>query len=248
MKTCYNLRAYAVSRAMRRCSSSRISTHTTHDENIIDYCPRGSLFSSCATDYTLTVKDQNALNGGGYNAFMMALNNACFTMTPELVGTTTVTLDNMTIMLRSSGGNSEPSAMKIAIYDEAWGFVGLSNEATGSTRGETYTLSFTNVTLDVDTSYRYVFMSSSVSADQLSEGGDPDDSLQIANQIAVYQATGAAAMLYATKNMNTATSEGYVPAVSFSISTPTSPAVPEPATATLSLLALAGLAARRRRK
>ncbi len=46
--------------------------------------------------------------------------------------------------------------------------------------------------------------------------------------------------------MRMLTQSDYMPVVSFTVTN--TPAIPEPTTATLSLLALAGLAARRRRK
>lgn len=110
------------------------------------------------------------------------------------------------------------------------------------------------VTLNVGSQYR-LFVTTQTKLDNFFKSGDEALSLDYVNTPALFAcgkgtyATGTATNLgFLSNNANLAlTAQGYAPLVGITVS-PVSAPVPEPATGTLSLLALAGLAARRRRK
>ena len=210
-----------------------------------------------ADTYTASTPDKSSPTAqGNYYGFTLAFDNSTF-LTTNVPADTELNLDSITLLSRSDNSNNDGSAngMKVAVYEyDGDGTVGTflgSSSTVQFATNTTFTLTFDGIT--VNSSDRYQFLYVNASADDTTLG-----------TLAGYQ---AAAMSWGTSVTNSFTSsipggwgtykgsglntwEGqYIPVTTVTLSTPTvAPAVPEPTTATLSLLALAGLAARRRRK
>ena len=189
---------------------------------------------------------------GNYYGFTLAFDNSSY-LTTDVPSDTILKLDSITLLSRSNGSSDD---MKVAVYEyDADGTVGAflgTSSTVQFAANTTFTLTFDGIT--VNSSDRYQFLYVAATADDSTLG-----------TMEGYQ---AAAVQWGTSVTNsfsaqipggwgTYTSSGlnswegiYVPVTTVTLSTPVSaaPAVPEPTTATLSLLALAGLAARRRRK
>lgn len=176
------------------------------------------------------------------------------------------TLNSISIKER----NNNSSSMKIAVFENTssnsltlGNLVGVSSACSATTTTNTFTsfdFSSSSITLDLNKNYAFIFVtadSNITSADDISIGNGINAPLsqrgvKVVNgsELDLSKITGSSGYVNNYGNyVNDYTA--WLPDVKFEITktdTPTSPAVPEPATATLSLLALAGLAARRRRK
>ena len=187
---------------------------------------------------------------GNYYGFTLAFDNATY-LTTNVPADTELNLDSITLLSRSDGSAAD---MKVAVYEYVGDgtvgtFLGTSSTVQFAVN-TTFTLTFDGIT--VNSSDRYQFLYVSASADDATLG--------------TFDGYKAAAMSWGTsvtnsfsqsipggwgtyKNNTLNSWEGqYIPVTTVTLSTPSvAPGVPEPTTATLSLLALAGLAARRRR-
>lgn len=205
----------------------------------------------------LVTHTTSAGNYANITGFRTALNSTIFTQTsaddPSATTVTLakyVTLDSIVLKGRSSTHQFAPSVgtlVKIAVYTDNNGtigsFVGISSStayAYGSDKYMTY--SFSGVELNSSSTYWYMFVNDSATEATLAADGLNVHSLRM-GATAVTAADGSALTVTSPTADATLSTDNYFPSMTIK----TSP-IPEPATATLSLLALAGLAARRRRK
>ena len=203
-----------------------------------------------ADTYTSSTPDKSAQ--GNYYGFTLSPNNGTYLTENIPDGIEEMTLESITLLSRSNVGNDCPD-IKVAVYaytgDGTTGtYLGVSTNSTGTAANNTtYTLNFSGITINPNERYQFLYVTADADVATLSS-------------FAGYQ---AAAIKWGTSVTNsfsqnipggwgTYKSNGinswegqYIPVTTVTLSTP---AVPEPTTATLSLLALAGLAARRRRK
>ena len=194
---------------------------------------------------------------GGYWGFTLAPANTTYLTTDIPAGVTELNLDSLTILTRT--GNVSTNDMKVAVYAyEGDSMVGTYLGSSSSTGTEiaadtTLTLTFSGVTIDPTARYQFLFVQAEATDLTLSTF-DGYKSVATSWGIAVTNSFSSnIPQGWGTYKGNGINSwEGqYVPVTTLTMSTvgsTESPVVPEPATATLSLLALAGLAARRRRK
>ncbi len=194
---------------------------------------------------------------GNYYGFTLAPANDTYLTTDIPEGVTELNLDSLTIQTRS--GDVIAKDMKVAVYtytgDSTVGTYLGSSSSTGTeiTADTTYTLTFSGVTIDPNARYQFLFVNADADAVTL---GTFDGYKSVATSwgVAVTNSfsTGIPGGWGTYKSNGINSWEGqYIPVTTLTMSTvgsTESPVVPEPATATLSLLALAGLAARRRRR
>ncbi len=121
----------------------------------------------------------------------------------------------------------------------------LSTSIGQWTKGGTLTFSFDSVELSKSTDYRFFFVSSDSTVESCSPWEDKGAAVRLRVVNVGTTLTGSDCLLDSGSAGAFSGNYDYAPNVSYTVS---NKAVPEPATATLSLLALAGLAARRRRK
>lgn len=203
---------------------------------------------AAADTYTSSTPDKN--NQGNYYGFTLAPANATYLTTDIPTDyTDLLNLDSITIQTRAGGSSN---AARVAVYeytgDSTTGvYLGVS-EAASFTADTAVEFSFDAITIDPTKRYQFLFVNTT------------------ATDLATFDQYKAASMTWGVAVTNgfsgqipggwgTYKSSGlnswegnYVPVVSLTMSTPgATESVPEPATATLSLLALAGLCARRRR-
>lgn len=194
---------------------------------------------------------------GNYYGFTLAPDNATFLTTDIPGGVTELNLDSITLQTRS--GSVSTTDMKVAVYtytgDSTVGTYLGSSSSTGTeiTADTTLTLTFSGVTIDPTARYQFLFVRAE--ATDLTLGSfEGYQSAAIGWGISVTNSfsTQIPGGWGTYKGSGINSWEGnYVPVTTLTMSTvgsTESPVVPEPATATLSLLALAGLAARRRRR
>ncbi len=209
--------------------------------------------------YTTTTSETNT-NKGNYSAWTVVWGSSTGLST-TLNGETatipdTVSLSSITVN-SPSDGSSTTSDVKLAVYtytstgsagtgDVLGSLVGLSTNSTGGwTASTNYTFEFSDVTLESGTRYAFVFVSSDSTAESLASALESDTYSGTAFRVVVstdLQSSGnnftrAYGADLATYWSGIAVDATYV----------TTAAVPEPATATLGLLALGALALRRRR-
>ncbi len=206
-----------------------------------------------ADTYTASTPAKSADGAqGNYYGFTLSFDNSSY-LTTDVPAGTELNLDSITLQSRT--GDYSFDDMKVAVYEfEADGtvgaFLGTSSTVQFATN-TTFTLTFDGITVNSSDRYQFLYVKAAT-----------DDTT-----LDTFEGYQAAAMNWGTSVTNsfagtipggwgTYKSNGlnswegnYVPVTTVTLSTPAvAPAVPEPATATLSLLALAGLAARRRRK
>ena len=218
-----------------------------------------ALASVAAADtYTSSTPGKSADTAqGNYYGFTLSPANTTYLTTDIPAGVTELNLDSMTLLTRSSGNSSVD--MKVAVYaydgDNTVGTYLGSSSSTGTTieNNATITLNFSGVTIDPTARYQFMFVKAEATDLTLStfegyQSASTNWGISVTNSFGAQIPGG-----WGTYKGNGINSwEGnYVPVTTLTMSTvgaPESPVVPEPATATLSLLALAGLAARRRRR
>ena len=205
---------------------------------------------AAAETYTASTPDKSGSGAqGNYYGFTLAFDNATY-LTTDVPANTELTLDSITLLTRS--GSTTATAMKVAVYkytaDYTTGtFLGVSTTTLENVAADTtYTLTFEGITVNSSDRYQFLFVQANTTADLSTFDGYKSASMgwgvSVTNSFSAQIPGG-----WGTYKGNGIDSwEGnYVPVTTVTLSTP---AVPEPTTATLSLLALAGLAARRRRK
>lgn len=203
------------------------------------------------SDFASSITTGNSGNGTYYGCTLK--------LTDSFVNTTfadpaitelpaTLTLDTITFYTRTSGTQSG-STVYLAVYeyesDETTGtLVGLStNSVQANTLNTSLTFNFSDVTISSTQQYQLLFVNDSSTAENIASfdgyrGHGTGVGLNVLQQSSLPTGDGT----YKGTGINSW--EGmYIPKVTIATS-----AIPEPTTATLSLLALAGLAVRRRRR
>ena len=208
-----------------------------------------ALASVAAAD-TYTSSTPEKTNKGNYYGFTLAPANSTYLTTDIPAGVTELNLDSITLLTRDGTYSTD---MKVAVYayegDNTVGTYLGSSSATGTdvAADTALTLTFSGVTIDPNARYQFLFVKADATDLTLSTF-DGYKSAATAWGVSVTNSfTANIPQGWGTYKGNGINSwEGqYVPVTTLTMSTVV---VPEPATATLSLLALAGLAARRRRK
>lgn len=201
--------------------------------------------------------------GNGYYGWCLQLNNTvqltttCGTEVAQIPAS--VTLDTVTFKSRDTYAASPAwGDAKIAVYeytaDRTTGaFVGLSTNSTGAyVQDKEYGMEFTGITLDTTKRYQFLFVGASATVDNLASFDGYKENAQGMSLTLVNNAAGQNIPSgWGTYSNNTLSgwAAQLMPVLNIGTHvTQTDPVVPEPATGTLSLLALAGLCARRRRK
>lgn len=218
----------------------------------------GAALADTASDLTqeFTTTISNGGEGvGSYYGACFDLTNATFATTK--VNTQSVTLPSKVVLNSvafttpsSTGGQSDLSSAKLAVYkytgaSTTGDFITISSNAVTWTTSSTLTFDFSgDITLSTADKYQFLFVSSTATA------ADVDTFAEYKTQAGVFRIKlGGNTSTLPTgfgiyKNNALSQTDGkYLPLVTVK----TSP-IPEPSTATLSLLALVGLVTRRRRQ
>ena len=218
-----------------------------------------ALASVAAADtYTSSTPGKSsAAAQGNYYGCTLAPANSTYLTTDVTADLGELNLDSMTLLTRSSGSSTVD--MKVAVYtyvgDNTIGTYLGSSSSTGTTvaNNATITLTFSDITIDPTARYMFLFVKADATDEILAtfdgyKSVATNWGISVTNSFSSQIPSGWGT--YKGKEINSW--EGnYIPVTTLTMSTieaPITPSVPEPATATLSLLALAGLAARRRRK
>ena len=203
---------------------------------------------AAADTYTSSTPDKT--NQGSYYGFTLAPANATY-LTTDIPADFTglLNLDSITIQTRSDGSYN---AARVAVYeytgDSTTGtYLGVSSAADFAVNtGVEFT--FDSVTIDPTKRYQFLFVNTTATDlatfDQY-KAASMNWGVAVTNSFStnILQGWGT----YKGNGINSWEGQ-YVPVVSLTMSTPgATDSIPEPTTATLSLLALAGLCARRRR-
>ncbi len=214
------------------------------------------------TDTYTTTTSETSTNFGNYSAWTVVWGSSTGLST-TLNGETatipdTVSLSSITVTSPSTEGSASQYTgnVKLAVYtytstgsggtgDVLGSLVGLSTNSTGGwTASTNYTFEFSDVTLESGTRYAFVFVSSDSTAESLASALESGTYSGTAFRVVVsssLQSSGDFTRLYTTA-LNS-----YYSGMAVDATYVTTAAVPEPATATLGLLALGALALRRRR-
>lgn len=212
------------------------------------------------SDYTIGLGSGASYNtgaNGNYYGWTMALTGsyldatAATTDAPALGALSSVLLDSVTINNRTSGSQTYHEVY-LAIYEYAESgttgtFIGVSdNTATNNQVNGSNTFTFTDVTLAPDKQYQYLFVTSNDTTTLETYNGYTSVASNFGlelGQFSTQTPLPGGDDLYTNGQLTGTQSGEYMANVSIGVSV-----TPEPTTATLSLLALAGLCARRRRK
>ncbi len=193
---------------------------------------------------------------GNYYGFTLAFDNATY-LTTDVPAETVLSLDSITLQTRSN--NATATAMKVAVYkyesDHKTGtFLGLSETTLKDVANDTtYTVEFEDIEVNSSDRYQFLFVMAETEADLTTFDGYKDAAMAWGTAVTNSFSANIPGGWGTYKGSGINSWEGnYVPVTTVTLSkidiSEEVPAVPEPTTATLSLLALAGLAARRRRK
>lgn len=199
--------------------------------------------------------DPEKVSGGARQGVLFTLNNNFSQLTRLDVACDGVVnppsfgafnLESISVKVLSSGSWS--AATRACLMEDTGNTVLAlaDNTVTSAAGGETVTFNFQGVTLAPDVAYKFLFVSvENISNGNVAVGATLKDTYLVSRQIEThyFEGTGNSECGVAT-GINTTNAPHYAPMVTIKGTV----LVPEPATATLSLLALAGLAARRRRK
>ena len=196
---------------------------------------------------TSTKSDQGRFYGF---TFAVGTDSTALTTTPTIsADVLTLNLDSIELLTRN---NESYSNVKLAVYEY------VSDNTTGTYLGsssvESYatntltTFEFSDLTINKGTRYQFMFVKADATDSDLTTfDGYKEQSMiwGIATTADKYAGTLPTGWGIYTNNTINGWSDHRMPVMTVNTS---APVVPEPTTATLSLLALAGLAARRRRK
>ena len=214
-----------------------------------------ALASVAAADtYTSSTPDKT--NKGNYYGFTLAPANSTYLTTDIPAGVTELNLDSITLLTRDAANSTD---MKVAVYayegdNKVGTYLGSSSSTGTAVAADTaLTLTFSGVTIDPTARYQFLFVQAGATDLTLStfegyQSASTNWGISVTNSFSANIPQGWGT--YKGNGINSWEGQ-YVPVTTLTMSTvvaPESPVVPEPATATLSLLALAGLAARRRRR
>ena len=205
------------------------------------------------SDFTSSTTGNGTVGNGNYYGCTFELRDAFVATTPTLSTEPTIhvhlTLDSITFYSRTSGNQPNTTAY-LALYeytaDNTTGtFVALSsNTVTANTTNSSFTFNFEDVIIDTTKQYQMLFVNDSSTAENVASfNGYKSHAVSVGINVLLQgsQLPGGDGT-YKGNGINSW--EGnYIPKVTVKTSN-----IPEPTTATLSLLALAGLAARRRRR
>ncbi len=215
---------------------------------------------ACGTDFTTVTGSGTGTAGvGNYYGWTVKLTDTFLSTTPidESFSDLSVTLDSLDLSLGS--GTSTENNVKVAVYkyagDSTVGeFVGLSVNDTGTwSASSTVNIQFEGVTLSTNQQYQFLFVTSDASVESLT-----DTSAEGSTLLSLYQSYSTTLRISLNQQSSIPRGDGtykrnnklnefegqYIPKVTYHTSTAS---VPEPTTASLSLLALGALALRRRR-
>lgn len=205
---------------------------------------------AAAETYTASTPAKSSAGAQGrYYGFTLAFDAATY-LTTSVPSNTELNLDSITLLTRSNDSTAE--AMKVAVYkyegDRTTGaFLGTSvTTLENVANNTTYTLTFENITVNSSDRYQFLFVQADTTEDLTTFEGYQAAAMAWGTSVTNSFSTNIPGGWGTYKNNAINSWEGqYIPVTTVTLSTP---AVPEPTTATLSLLALAGLSARRRRK
>ncbi|MBR4107117.1 MAG: PEP-CTERM sorting domain-containing protein [Akkermansia sp.] len=210
--------------------------------------------ATCAMGSELTfdtVPSYGGTQGGSYCGVVFTLASADTQRFDVLGGELTPQVTLGSISLLERGGNYNLADDRVLyITDDTNTYLGSSDVFTKADGSDLAVFDFGNsITLDTTKTY-YAYMTTSASDDAWVAG----ETVVPAGQYYSGHLAACGGSLTSGNSANwgflggqkSLASTTYAPDMSITVST-VAPAVPEPATATLSLLALAGLAARRRR-
>lgn len=204
------------------------------------------LMANAGAEQITVAGPQTSNNQAGYTGFNFTLTNTDW-LTPSVPLADQVLLESLDLTTANTWYRN--SALGIAIYEkngETWSFVGKSAWQASTTVGKN-TFTFSDLLLSSSTTYTAVFYGHESSFNNLSPestltslagGQSPSESSPLACAGVRLAANSNGEELY---NQSGAIVSNYVPIVSFAVQN-----VPEPATASLSLLGLAALMMRRR--
>ncbi len=206
---------------------------------------------AAAETYTASTPPKSSSGAQGYYyGFTLSFDNAAF-LTTDVPSDTELVLDSITLQTRA-GGYATTAAMQVAVYkytgDATTGtFLGVSSTVLQDVASDTtYTVTFEDIMVSSSDRYQFLFVDANTTEDLSTFDGykaaamvwgvslTDSFSTQIPGGWGTYRSNGINSW-----------ERNYIPVTTVTLSTPV---VPEPTTATLSLLALTGLAARRRRK
>lgn len=191
-------------------------------------------------------------NGGEYSGVQFNIQGALDVNLLQLEGESplealpsVVTLNSLTI--KSRPNNTTASTVYAALLDDEGKILTLSNNSSRASNGANYSFTFDSYEISTTTTYSVALLSSKDGLTTGSVLSTNKANAQLAAWGGNLMATNTANLGLLKKNdYSTQESTGYIPDITLGITAAT-PAVPEPATATLSLLTLVGLATRRRR-
>lgn len=201
--------------------------------------------------YSSNITNTN-YNGGAYSGVQFNIQGALSAGLLQLEGESplealpsVVTLNSL--IIKSRPNNTTASTVYAALLDDEGKILTLSNNSSRASNGSNYSFTFNGYEISTTTTYSVALVTGT--------SGLTIGSVLTTNkanaQLAAWgggftEAKTANLGLLKNNDYTIHESHAYIPDITLSITAAT-PAVPEPATATLSLLALAGLIARRRR-
>jgi len=188
--------------------------------------------------------------GGSYDGIAFTLSSdpsrlavTCEGLT-DIPSFSTFNLDSISVKVRT--GQSWVDTAAYIIDDATNTVLAHSTNTTGTVGGGTMAaFHFDSLTLNVNTGYKLIFVDASeINNSAISVGTVMTANYRKNRQLAAFSAGANAAECGFSNGIDGFSSTAYAPVVSIQGQV----LIPEPTTATLSLLALAGLAVRRRRK